>query len=149
MRPIHLVPAGVVLLVLGGIAAGAGAVGTAPWTESATAPWTGPATAPRPEPEPEPWTNPASGYPPPRSEPVGERGPATAPVKRSRGGQHAARHGKPSRRWRGPARQGPSDDHQPPTMETVPADDEDLSPWVTPDPMTAGQHAPWESGDRP
>jgi hypothetical protein len=34
-------------------------------------------------------------------------------------------------------------------METVPADDEDLSPWVTPDPMTAGQHAPWESGDRP
>ena len=81
-----------------------------------------------------------------------DRGPATAPVKRSRGGQHAARHGKPSRRWRGPARQpasAPSDDHQPPTMETVPADDEDLSPWVTPDPMTAGQHAPWESGDRP
>ncbi|HME66298.1 MAG TPA: glycosyltransferase, partial [Streptosporangiaceae bacterium] len=104
------------------------------------------------EPEFEPWTSPASSYPPPRSEPQVDRGPATAPVKRSRGGQHAARHGKPSRRWRGPARQpapGPSDDHQPPTMETVPADDEDLSPWVTPDPMTAGQHAPWESGDRP
>ncbi|MFZ0187529.1 MAG: glycosyltransferase [Streptosporangiaceae bacterium] len=130
----------------GAAAAGAGAVtvGTAPWTE--------PATAPRPEPEFEPWTSPASGYPPPRSEPQVDRGPATAPVKRSRGGQHAARHGKPSRRWRGPARQpasAPSDDHQPPTMETVPADDEDLSPWVTPDPMTAGQHAPWESGDRP
>ena len=124
-------------------AAGAVTVGTAPWTEP---------TDPAPEPEPEPWTSPASGYPPPRSEPLVDRGPATAPVKRPRGGQHAARHGKPSRRWRGPARQpasGPSDDHQPPTMETVPADDEDLSPWVTPDPMTAGQHAPWESGDRP
>jgi hypothetical protein len=116
---------------------------------AATAPWTEPVTAPSAEPEPEPWTSPAAGYPPPRSEPLADRGPATAPVKRPRGGQHAARHGKPSRRWRGPARQPPPDDHQPPAMETVPADGEDLSPWVTPDPMTAGSHAPWESGDRP
>ena len=129
------------------VGAGAVTVGTAPWTEP-----TDPAAKPEPAPEPEPWTSPASGYPPPRSEPLVDRGPATAPVKRPRGGQHAARHGKPSRRWRGPARQpasGSSDDHQAPTMETVPADDGDLSPWVTPDPMTAGQHAPWESGDRP
>ena len=129
------------------VGAGAVTVGTAPWTEP-----TDPAAEPEPAPEPEPWTSPASGYPPPRSEPLVDRGPATAPVKRPRGGQHAARHGKPSRRWRGPARQpasGSSDDHQAPTMETVPADDGDLSPWVTPDPMTAGQHAPWESGDRP
>jgi hypothetical protein len=105
---------------------------------------------PKLEPAPAPWTSPAaSGYPPARSEPLVDRGPAAGPVKRPRGGQHAARHGKPSRRWRGPAKQPPSDDHQPPTMETVPADDEDLSPWVTPDPMTTGSHAPWESGDRP
>jgi hypothetical protein len=128
-----------------------------------------PATAPRPEPEPrpeprpepepaaesaaqpEPWTIPAASYPPPRTEPPVDHGPAPAPVKRPRGGQHAARHGKPSRRWRGPARQPASDDQQTPatqTMETVPADGEDLSPWVTPDPMTTGSHAPWESGDR-
>jgi hypothetical protein len=134
-------------------AAGAGAgAGAAAAAAIRTAPWTEPVTAPRPEPEPEPWTSPASGYPPPRTEPPADREPAAAPVKRPRGGQHAARHGKPSRRWRGPARQpasGPSDDHQPPTMETVPADDEDLSPWVSPDPMTTGSHAPWESGDRP
>ena len=106
-------------------------------------------TAPRPEPEPEPWTPPASGYPPTRNKPLVDREPVAAPVKRPRGGQHAARHGKPSRRWRGRAKQPAPDDHQPPTMETVPADDEDLSRWVTPDPMTTGSHAPWESGDRP
>jgi len=114
-----------------------------------TAPLTAPRPEPEPEPAPEPWTSPASGYPPPRSEPLVDRGAAAAPVKRPRGGQHAARHGKPSRRWRGSARQTSSDDQQPPTMETVPADDEDLPPWVTPDPMTTGSHAPWESGDRP
>jgi GT2 family glycosyltransferase len=46
--------------------------------------------------------------------------PPSGPPRRSRGGQHAARHGKPSRRWRGrPAARpaaGPSEDVQPPTV---------------------------------
>jgi GT2 family glycosyltransferase len=120
------------------------------------APWPGPAgAAAEAESEPEPWTSPASGYPAPPGEPLVDRSvpepsgtSASAGVaKRPRGGQHAARHGKPSRRRRGPARQParPSDDHQPPALENLdpfPADDEG-------DSMTAGPHAPWESGDRP
>jgi hypothetical protein len=35
-------------------------------------------------------------------------------------------------------------------LDPFPGDeDADLSPWVSPDPMTTGSHAPWESGDRP
>ena len=33
-------------------------------------------------------------------------------------------------------------------LQALPEPREDLSPWVTPDPMTTGSHAPWESGDR-
>ncbi|HLK78752.1 MAG TPA: hypothetical protein VKU77_34515, partial [Streptosporangiaceae bacterium] len=93
----------------------------------------------------------APDYPPDR-EPVTAPTPAlaAAPARRPRGGQHAARHGKPARRWRGPAKRDtqtqnghPEDDRQQPTLETIPADDQ------VPDPMTTGSHAPWESGDRP
>jgi hypothetical protein len=119
---------------------------TATATATVIATATATATALGTEPEPEPWTSPAPAYPP-RSDPPADRVPPTAPAKRPRG-QHAARHGKPSRRSRGSAKQQPLDD-QAPTMETIPADDEDLSPWVTPDSMTTGSHAPWESGDRP
>jgi GT2 family glycosyltransferase len=113
------------------------------------APWSEPAT----EPEPEPWTSPAAGYPPSRDEPLVDRGTSetstsVAAPRRPRGGQHAARHGKPARRWRGstgaPASPAPPEDRQPEHLD----DDEGLSPWTTPDPMTAGPHAPWESGDR-
>ena len=79
--------------------------------------------------------------------PPSEAGPSSAAPRRPRG-QHAARHGKPSRRWRGPAKQpasGPSDDGAPSGPENLPADES----WVTPDPTAAGPRAPWESGDRP
>jgi len=75
--------------------------------------------------------------------------------KRPRGGQHAARHGRPSWRWRGPARQpapGRSDGIAPAALKDLdpfPGDEEtDISTWVSPDPMAAGSHAPRESGDR-
>jgi GT2 family glycosyltransferase len=90
--------------------------------------------------------------PEPVLEPVLDPGPDP---RRPRGGQHAARHGKPSRRWRGPARppaSSPAGDRQPPALENldpVSVDDEGLSPWAAPDPMTAAPRAPWESGDRP
>jgi GT2 family glycosyltransferase len=78
--------------------------------------------------------------------------PTRAEPRRPRGGQHAGRHGKPSRRWRGPARpppaSRPAEEQPPPALENLdpfPADEEGLSPWVTP----ATPHAPWESGDRP
>jgi GT2 family glycosyltransferase len=83
-----------------------------------------------------------------------------APPRRSRGGQHAARHGKPAKRRRGSAKppvSRPADDRHAPderqpsaleavdTLETVPVADET---WVTPDPMPTGPRAPWESGER-
>jgi hypothetical protein len=88
--------------------------------------------------ERQPLTDPGAPAPP------GTGSPADAP-RRPRG-QHAARHGKPSRRRRGPAKapSGPSA----PAIEDLDGD-EDISSWVTPDPMTTGSHAPWESGDRP
>jgi len=75
--------------------------------------------------------------------PSGTGSPASPP-RRPRG-QHAARHGKPSRR-RGPAKPPPGPPA--PGMEDLDGD-EDISSWVTPDPMTTGSHAPRESGDRP
>jgi GT2 family glycosyltransferase len=136
------------------------------------APWAGSGPDVRAEPgpaaAPEPWTSPGSGDrlpaaldrahgtgPQRRAEPLTDPGapaPSGTGAPRRPRGQHAARHGKPSRRWRGPAKvpaAGPPD----PALEdsgSFPADeDEDISPWVTPDPMTTGSHAPWESGDRP
>ncbi len=117
------------------------AAGTPPWIEAPVAP----------DPAPDPDHAPDRDRDP-------DRGPATAPTpalaavpaRRPRGGQHAARHGKPARRWRGPAKRDtqtqnghPEDDRQHPTLETIPADEQ------APDPMTTGSHAPWESGDRP
>jgi GT2 family glycosyltransferase len=91
----------------------------------------------------------------PRAEAPRTEVPRAEP-KRPRGGQHAARHGKPSRRWRGSARPPASrpapqhEEQQPPALENLePADDEGLPPWATPSPMTATPRAPWESGDRP
>ena len=60
-------------------------------------------------------------------------------------GKHAARHGKPSRRWRGPAKPPASGPSAPPALEDL----DDGGPWVTSDPMTTGSGAPRESGDRP
>jgi GT2 family glycosyltransferase len=74
----------------------------------------------------------------------------TEPPRRPRGGQHAARHGKPSRRWRGSPKQPAPSSSEPPSPESlVSLPPDDGEPWVTPDPMTTGSHAPWESGDRP
>ena len=129
------------------------------------APWPEPPSERESELEPEPWTSPVSGYPPLRDEPLVDRGApgtSTAAPRRPRGGQHAARHGKPARRRRGSSN-GPSNEpsngpsNEPASAPARPEDrppehlddDEGLSPWVTPDPMTAGPHAPWESGDRP
>jgi hypothetical protein len=61
-------------------------------------------------------------------------------------GQHAARHGKASRRWRGPATP-PAPGPSAPGMEDL-DEDGDVSSWVTPDPMATDSPAPWESGDR-
>jgi len=91
--------------------------------------------------------------------------------RRSRGGQHAARHGKPSRRWAGRrARRpeaGPPDVIQPSAM-TAPgsagtyrdhtlenvgpylADEPgDVTSWAVPDPTATDPRPPWELGDRP
>jgi GT2 family glycosyltransferase len=87
--------------------------------------------------------------PAPDPGPAADPGPESASPGRPRGGQHA-RHGKPSRRWRGSPKQPASSPSGPPALENFPAEeDADISPWVTPDPMTAGPHASWESGDRP
>jgi hypothetical protein len=109
------------------------AADTPPWIEPPVTPDRAPATPPTPAPA----TAPTPAL-------------AAAPARRPRGGQHAARHGKPARRWRGPAKRDTQtqnghaeDDRQQPTLETIPADDQ------APDPMTTGSHAPWESGDRP
>jgi GT2 family glycosyltransferase len=97
--------------------------------------------------------------PDPAAHPARDPGPDAggAAAKRPRAGQHAARHGKPSRRWRGPARPAAATPTAatptaarpdgPPTLENIPAGD--AEPWVTPDPMTTGSRAPWESGDWP
>ena len=137
------------------------AAGLAPWPESVTEPEPEPEPELEPASEPGPWTSPVSGYPPSRDEPLADQGvsgTSTAAPRRPRGGQHAARHGKPARRRRGPSN-GPSNGpaNEPASAPARPEDrppehlddDEGFSPWVTPDPMTAGQHAPWESGDRP
>jgi GT2 family glycosyltransferase len=97
-----------------------------------TAPW------------PEPLTDPGAPAPSGTGSPAG-------PPKRPRG-QHAARHGKPSWRWRGPAKPPPGasapDAPDVPGLEDLDGN-EDISPWVSPDSMTTGSHAPRESGDRP
>jgi GT2 family glycosyltransferase len=93
--------------------------------------------------------------------------PASGPGLRSRGGQHAARHGKPPRRWRGGREgepvPGPSGASQPPASDadSVPVDadvfppalgDPALGDPALPDPAVAGSggsRPPWELGDRP
>ena len=72
--------------------------------------------------------------------------PGTEPA-RPRGGQHAARHSKPSRRFGGRTRPPASVPSEPPALENLAADGGE--PWATPGSMTAGPRAPWESGDRP
>jgi hypothetical protein len=77
-----------------------------------------------------------------RAEPGSAPAPASASAtpKRPRGGQHAARHGKPPRRGRG---RGPAVEN----LDLVPADEDADSPaQLSYDPMTAGP--PRESGDR-
>ena len=93
-----------------------------------------------------PWPEPAEAAAWPEPAGVGV-GSAPAPPRRPRGGQHAARHGKPSRRWRGSPKQPAASPPEPPALQNLPAADGE--PWVTPDPMTTGSHAPWETGDRP
>jgi GT2 family glycosyltransferase len=95
-------------------------------------------------------------------------GPASAAARRPRGGQHAARHGKPSR-WRGggvakpaaglpavtqpSAMTGPDGDQILPDrpleqLEFFPGDDDGGLPVRRHDPTSAGQRPPWELGDR-
>ena len=96
--------------------------------------------------------------------------PPAAP-RRSRGGQHAARHGKPSRRWRRrPATRpgtGPAEVVQPPAMTAQgtsgtsrvhtqdslgphPGDESGGVPgWAPPDPAATDPRPPWDLGDRP
>ena len=94
--------------------------------------------------------DPARAAPDPaRATPDPDQGTAVAPAAaaRPRGGQHAARHSKPSRRFGGRTRPPASAPSEPPALENLAADGGE--PWVTPDSMTAGPRAPWESGDRP
>ena len=118
--------------------------------------------APAAEPEPSPETAPVRGR-------RRDRTSGAKPARRQRrpqfalalgraragggtGGQHTARHGKASRRLRGPANQPApvsSDGIAPATMADLDPFPGDEDAWVTSDPMTAGSHAPWESGDRP
>jgi GT2 family glycosyltransferase len=138
---------------------------TAPGPAAVVAePWTEPHVAVRPEMDASAGASSArassAGASSAGASPAG--GTSSGPPRRSRGGQHAARHGKPSRRWRRPAKPpapapapvpGPSGHAVAPAgpdLDLFPGDeDADLSPWVSPDPMTTGSHAPWESGDRP
>jgi GT2 family glycosyltransferase len=83
--------------------------------------------------------------------------PGRAPVpateitaaRRPRGaGQHAAKHGKPSRRWGGPPRKPASD----PDLEDagfVPAADDGVLRPVDHDAMATGARPPWELGEGP
>jgi len=94
----------------------------------------------------------ASGTKPARSQrrprfalPVGLTRTAGLDAQAETQGKHAARHGKPSRRWRGPAKPPASGPSAPPALEDL----DDGGPWVTSDPMTTGSRAPRESGDRP
>jgi len=98
-------------------------------------------------------------------------GPPSGPPRRSRGGQHAARHGKPSRRWRGrpaaPPAAGPSEAVRPPavtasglngtaqdgTRENPGFHQEDdpgeVSALALPDPTATDSRPPWAPGDPP
>jgi GT2 family glycosyltransferase len=83
--------------------------------------------------------------------------------RRPRGGQHAARHGKPSR-WRvggagksvtsqpavtsSPVTAGPDLVEVVRDLDLFPGDDEDSVPARRSDPASAGQRPPWEHGDR-
>jgi GT2 family glycosyltransferase len=102
-----------------------------------------------------PGTRSAVPAPVPEAEAGPETRAADAAPGRPRGGQHAARHGKTSRRWRGPAKRpapGPSGVAPPaqPDLDAFPGDAEaGLSSWADPGPLTAGSHAARESGDRP
>ena len=97
--------------------------------------------------------------------------PASGPPRRSRGGQHAARHGKPPRRWRG--RQAPPPAADPSAVVPPPAvtatdldgtaldrttenlgvrqedDPGEVSALAVPDPTATDSRPPWEIGNPP
>jgi GT2 family glycosyltransferase len=85
-------------------------------------------------------------------------GPAPGAARRPRGGQHAARRGKPSRRWRGsppdqpavgPPEVAESRIWTDPDLDSFPAgEDDDVFSQAVPDPTAAGP-PPRELGDRP
>ena len=99
----------------------------------------------------------------PGSGPAGGAGtfaaPAPGAARRPRGGQHAARHGKPSRRRRGrpagesvagPAEVAPSPTLTGPDLDFFPAgEDGEVFSGVMPDPTAAGSGPLWEGGDQP
>ena len=131
-------------------------------------------------PDPGPWVTPADHdvFPGPPAaafaHPAASTGPALdaapardaapGPARRSRGGgQHAARHGKPSRRQRGTpqvqAAASPPEAAPPPAMTggvsletldfvTADAADDDF-PAGAPGPAASWPRPPWETGDRP
>jgi GT2 family glycosyltransferase len=115
---------------------------------AAAAQWSGPALAAGDEgtgPQPR-----AASLAVPGARTPSGAGPSSAAPRRPRG-QHAARHGKSPRRWRGPAKQPASA----PSDGAAPSGEQDPGPfpagesWVTPGPAAGGSRAPWESGDWP
>jgi GT2 family glycosyltransferase len=129
----------------------------------------GPTPAPYPAagPTPAPYPAAATGGSDPASAPYPTAGPdpapdtAPGPARRSRGGgQHAARHGKPSRRQRGNQPAQAAAEAAPPsamadgvsleTLDLVTADTaaDDLPP-DGPDRAADWSRPPWETGDRP
>jgi GT2 family glycosyltransferase len=129
-----------------------------PYTERPAAYSPGPAMSPEPRTDEGALSRPAPG-------------PSAGAAPRRPRGQHAARHGKPPRRWRGgPARRpetGPPEVVPPPvltapdmgetsrdyTLENLdfdPDDDSrDLSGWPVADPAATDPGSRWEFGDRP
>ena len=102
--------------------------GNPPGYAADAAQWSGPDPAAGDQAEAEPGSAPEHLRP----------APAAATPKRPRGGQHAARHGKPPRRGRGPAAEN---------LDLVPAEEDAGHPaQLSYDPMAAGP--PRQSGDR-
>jgi GT2 family glycosyltransferase len=108
------------------------------------------------------------GVPPPTL--TGAAGPSPGAPRRSRGGQHAARHGKPSRRWRGrpsgrrgagppevvqpsaimaQGTDGASREHTPENLDPPPADESgDMPSVAASDSAAPDSRPPWELDDR-
>ncbi|HEY6311828.1 MAG TPA: glycosyltransferase family 2 protein [Streptosporangiaceae bacterium] len=132
-----------------------------PDTERSAGYGPGPAMSPEPRADEGAFSRPPPG--------PGAGAPSGAP-RRPRG-QHAARHGKPPRRWRGgpgrrseagppevvppsvltaPGTDGTSRDYTLENLDFDPGDDSgELAPWPVSDPTATDPGSSWEFGDRP